>query len=301
MNVGRNSVYKTTEQIRQLAKEDKITVLRGNKQEDWKNKLINLITDDVIRIQLQYLQPFMFYKAENTANCYSYRLICYDTPIYVKINFNKDIDAVVSFHYSQPNNQCSVRTMTNYGDDYLDTMSYCDYEKYGSELLIDIIPERREHCEYYLYLAYGDTVSKSEIIPLTTSYETKAMYLDNYIETVEEVRTETVKSMLRKIKNIIVRETDIPKKEIQQVAKDQKYLNILSCIDNSAPNPEQSLQIAGFCYNLYTYQLERPWLRTVAASIILNQPDKIQKQFFEQLLISQTSEFQQLEGDVENE
>lgn len=228
---------------------------RKLKHPDWKNKLLSLVSDEVVINHLKYLHPFQYRGATGSLNTYVYVINFYHFNIYLKVNTRDR--KVISFHYDETPG-IIPKLSESFEEDFEDGR-------------VMVITENNSGYDTVMRFAVG-----SDVI---TSKEQYSVYRDGSTY----ITTEQLKSILdnhaervanklyKRISNYDSKLTDI----LDVMIKDY---NFLTFVDES-----KELQLISFCYDLWLKDKEKTWLKDMALDLLMSYPEHLQKQFISQL------------------
>lgn len=269
-------IYNTTLHIRMLAKSDRIMIIRDNsKFSDWKNRLVSLLSDIVVRNHLTCLQPFQFVRDYGASGVFVYSVNMYHFNIYLKVNIKTN--ELVSFHYDE---DPAFYKQLRIGDSPLESHP------------LTIIEDTSKHfSEKLISLAVGSMIVQDVVHSLyteeglpTISYEQYKYILDTRIRNVHY-------ELFRRL-------AKIDSKIIDSFELNTTDFNLLTYDDT-----DKDLQLISFCYALWLNRYkDQLWLKDLALDALLRLPEEIQQQFMSQLykkddkFIAMTEQFEDTRG-----
>lgn len=204
-------LYDIVVQIRQIASLgwDGFRVLRDNKTENWKNALLNELSDDVVYNHLKYLHPFQFFKCNFGAAVYEFRVCFYKNNIYLKVNLKTK--EVLSFHFDEDPDMTSG--FTSLSQSVEDTPS----------LPVIVEDSARGRGKPIAQFAIGSHIVN---VPVDVAYSASGLpYLENtdYLDLIESMGTGIQKRVLKAIE-------DFDAQGLQELLGSTKNYQILSMV-----------------------------------------------------------------------
>lgn len=240
-------LHELVSEIRDTAVNNQFKIQRDNKKEPWKNKLLSVISDDAVRNHLMCLHPFQYHGYAATTGVLEFKVNWYSEGIYLKVDL--DSREVLSFHY----------------DDM--PLSRQSKEKVSYRKL-QVITEKKNYRDIARF-AIGSSVTS---IPINIMYEddgSQWIMAQEYLGVLKGIATSAQLAALDRIGCI----SDEVMLQLIGPAKDYGFLSYT----------EGQLRLISTCYDVWRNNRENIWLRDEMLDLILQQDEKIQKQFAEQL------------------
>lgn len=253
--------------IREYAANGKYTVYRNNKSPDWKNQMLNLLSDEVVRNHLMTLHPFQFTRGNDATQVYEFQIDYYRYNVYIKVNLKQR--EVLSFHYDEfpgdAENPPKIRQ---------DSYHFAQDENDATAMFSDIavIPEaanfgaNRWICKF----AVGSQITTVPVYPnIQNGYAT--IPLQDYFDAIQTMARGFQKQYLTEV---IGRAKLLQLPDLLQSA--DSY-NILS-YDRASP-----VQLASIGFDLYNNFPTMSRAQDLAVDLLLQVPPQTLEQFRGQL------------------